>query len=255
MAVKNKLQTVRSDLNLRWEKFKQLFPRIATMVRWSWRLAYIIFLIDTGYLIGVWPDWKIYSNGDVPKSMFIRQYERLARLDASLPRLRWNPIPLNQIPTYVFKSILSAEDANFFQHEGFDTDAFKQAMEYNWEQKRLVYGASTISQQTVKNLFLSESRNPMRKWHEIVLTIAMEQSITKRRILELYLNSAEFGRGIYGVNAAAEYYWGISASDLTLIQAIELAATLPAPVNHNPKTRTKFFLKHRAKIMRHMGVE
>jgi monofunctional biosynthetic peptidoglycan transglycosylase len=124
-------------------------------------------------------------------------------------------------------------------------------MEHNLSQQRMVYGASTISQQTVKNMFLSPSRNPLRKWHELWLTLGMERSLSKRRILEHYLNVAEFGRGIYGVDAAARYYWGIPARRLTSRQAIELAATLPSPVRNNPHTATPSFRKRVRKIRRY----
>ena len=118
--------------------------------------------------------------------------------------------------------------------------------------KRLVLGGSTISQQTVKNLFLDASRNPLRKWHELVLTVGMERALSKRRIVEIYLNIAEFGRGIYGVDAAARFYWGISASELTERQSIELAATLPSPIGHNPATRTRSFQNRVRKMQRYL---
>ena len=151
----------------------------------------------------------------------------------------------------MIRALIVAEDANFYSHRGVDIDALKEAMEYNLSEKRLIYGGSTISQQTVKNVFLSPSRNPLRKWHELVLTIGMERSLSKKRILEHYINVAEFGRGIYGVDAAARYYWGIPASRLSIRQAIELAATLPSPVDNNPKTRTNFFNRRIKKIRRY----
>ena len=100
-------------------------------------------------------------------------------------------------------------------------------------------------------MFLSPSRNPLRKWHELVITMGMEQNLSKRRIIELYLNVAEFGRGIYGVNAASLYYWGISSTRLSAVRSVELAATLPAPVNNNPETRTRFFLNRVKKISKY----
>ena len=115
--------------------------------------------------------------------------------------------------------------------------------------RRIIYGGSTISQQTVKNLFFTPSRNPMRKWHELLLTLGMERALEKRRILELYLNLAEFGRGVYGVEAASRRYYGVSASDLSRIQAAELAASLPAPRKHNPGTRTEFFEARTEKLL------
>ncbi len=104
----------------------------------------------------------------------------------------------------------------------------------------------------IKNMLLSPSRNPMRKWHELWLTLALERNISKNRILEIYLNVAEFGKGVYGVEAAARHYWGVAAAKLTLRQAIDLAATLSSPVNHNPATGTDYFKRQRSKIRKNM---
>ncbi len=151
----------------------------------------------------------------------------------------------------MIRALIVAEDARFYSHSGIDIEAIQSAMETNLSEKRFAYGGSTISQQTVKNIFLSSSRNPLRKWHELLLTIGMERNLSKKRILELYLNVVEFGRGIYGVEAAARYYWGKSASRLSVKQAIELAATLPSPVKHNPDTRTRDFKRRVKKISRY----
>ena len=235
------------------KKSKKLFslPGMITTFRWSWKVLLLVFVMDTGYLIGIWPDWKIYAEGPIQQSSFIRNYISEHYRHRDWPRLRWQPVSINKIPKHMVRALIVAEDARFYSHSGIDTDALKEVMEYNLSKKRFIYGGSTISQQTIKNIFLSPSRNPMRKWHEFALTIGMERNISKKRILSLYLNIAEFGRGIYGVNAAAQYYWGIPASRLSTKQAVELAATLPAPVKHNPKTRTKFFLKRVKKIGRY----
>lgn len=236
------------------QKFAKKFPKTANSFSWFFRLVFIIILIDIGYLIGIWPDWKWYTDGPIPMSRFIENYQRTAAQNHNLPALRWTTIAAKDIPKYMMNAVLAAEDSRFFQHKGVDTDALKTAMEYNWNKKSMVYGASTISQQTIKNLFLSGSKNPLRKWHEYLLTVSMERNLSKKRILEIYLNIAEFGKGIYGIEAATQRYWGKSASKLSTMQAIELAATLPAPVKHNPKTRTKFFIKKRNKIKRNMGM-
>jgi len=211
--------------------------------RWGWRLLLVLLLIDIGYLYGIWPDWDLYRQGPLQQSSFMQAYAAERERRGDWPRLRWNPTPLAQIPYAMQRAVVVAEDSRFWEHDGIDLQAFREAMQYNLEQKRLVYGASTISQQTVKNLFLTPSRNPLRKWHEAWLTLGMEQNLSKRRILELYLNVAEFGRGIYGVGAAARYYYGIPASRLRSWQAVELAATLPSPVDNNPETRTRAFLR------------
>lgn len=234
----------------KFNKFIRL-PGVVTSIRWGWRALLLVFVMDTGYLIGIWPDWKIYAEGPIQQSSFIRSYISEQHKHHDWPRLRWQPVSISNIPPHMLRALIVAEDARFYSHGGIDTEALKDAMEYNLSEKRLVYGGSTISQQTIKNIFLSPSRNPLRKWHEFVLTIGMERNLSKKRILELYLNIAEFGRGLYGVNAAALHYWGIPASRLSVEQAIELAATLPAPVKNNPDTRTRFFLKRVKKIGRY----
>ena len=226
-------------------------PIVTRTLRWSWRVLPVLIMMDLGYLIGIWPDWELYAEGPIKRSSFILSYEFEQHRHADWPKLRWNPVPIATIPRSMVRAVIVAEDARFYEHEGVDIEALKSAMEYNLSEKRLVYGGSTISQQTVKNIFLSPSRNPLRKWHELVLTIGMERNLSKQRILEHYLNVAEFGRGIYGVDAAARYYWGIPASGLTSRQAIELAATLPSPAGNNPKTRTRQFQHRVNKVQRY----
>jgi monofunctional biosynthetic peptidoglycan transglycosylase len=221
---------------------------------WSW-LALVALLVigaDGLYLAWLWPDWEQLAAGPVPESSFIHTYRERREHDRRLPPLRWQPVPLSRIAPALRRAVIVAEDSRFYSHEGVDLAAVLEALEYNWEQGRARHGASTISQQTVKNLFLSPSRNPLRKWHELVLTWAMENNLRKRRILELYLNVAEFGPGVYGAEAAARAYWGIPAKALTAGQAVELAATLPAPTRDNPASRTPQFLRRYAKILRHL---
>lgn len=227
--------------------------RLQQLMRWSLRLLAALVLLETGFILGLQPDWDQFTRGPVQKSRFIQNYEYRRSLDRSLPRLRWQPVALDSLPRHLVRAVIVAEDSRFFEHGGFDQQAFLEAMEANLARGRIVYGASTISQQTVKNYLLTPSRNPLRKLHEYILTWNMERNVGKNRIMEIYLNSAEFGRGIYGVDAAARHYWGIPASALSRSQAVELAATLPAPAKHNPQTRTRFFEKRRRKILRHLG--
>ena len=223
--------------------------RLQRLLHWSWRIALLILLIDIFYLLSIWPDWDGIRHGQISKSSFIHRYEVRQKTDPNLPKLVWQPVSLQLIPQEVRRAVIAAEDARFYQHNGFDLLAFKEAMDTNLELGKLRYGASTISQQTIKNLYFSPSRNPLRKWHELVLTLGMEMNLKKGRILETYLNIAEFGQGIYGVEAAARHYWGTSVQALNEIQAAELAATLPSPIKHNPTTRTPRFLQRRDKIL------
>jgi monofunctional biosynthetic peptidoglycan transglycosylase len=221
---------------------------------WRWLGLVVLFFIlaDGLYLFVIWPDWDALSRGTTPKSAFIEAYEERSAEDNTLPRLRWKPVPLSAIGPPMRRVVIVSEDSRFYRHDGIDAEAIRDAIEHNWEKGKVAHGASTISQQTVKNLFLSGSRDPLRKWHELVLTLAMEQNLRKRRILELYLNVAEFGTGVFGVEAAAQHYWGIPARALTMDQAISLAASLPSPRRNNPKSRTRAFQMRRHRIERHM---
>jgi len=216
------------------------------------RVFALILVLDIFYITTIWPNWSEHGRGTIKKTKFIQAYEARRQREPNLPRLRWKPVPMNWIPKNMRMAVIVAEDSRFYQHTGFDLDALKEAMEYNVEHLNFKYGASTISQQTIKNMFLNSSRNPVRKWHELILTVGMEIKLNKSRILEIYLNVAEFGKGIFGVEAASRYYYGVSVHTLSKHQAAELAATLPSPVKHNPKTRTKHFLRRSKKIYRYM---
>ncbi len=211
----------------------------------------LVVILDVSYLIVIWPDWDLHKEGPVQPSNFIHDYAHQQREHDDWPELSWQQTPIEEIPEHMIRALIVAEDSRFYSHAGIDLEAFQAAMEENLSRQRFIYGGSTLSQQTVKNMFLSASRNPLRKWHELVITIAMEHKLSKRRILEMYLNVVEFGRGIYGVEAASQHYWGISANELSARQAIELAATLPSPVTHNPATRTPTFNSRVQKISRH----
>ena len=209
----------------------------------------MLITLDAFYLALIRPDWTQLAHGAIPKSRFIEDYQQAWRRDKNLPHLRWQPVPLAGIPHELRQAVILAEDSRFYEHHGFDFIAFKEAMDYNLERGRFALGASTISQQTTKNLFLSNSRNPLRKWHELILTWDMERHLSKDRILEIYLNIAEFGRGIYGAEAAARAYWNKPASQLSWLEAAELAATLPSPKHNNPATDTERFRRRVEKIM------
>lgn len=229
-------------------------PRRSLPARIFKRLLQLLLLalaIDAIYLYSIWPDWEAYRNGPLQASRFIQTYRDQLREDETRPALRWRPISIGQIPQHVLRAVVVAEDSRFYTHGGVDLEALRQAMDYNLSRQRFAYGGSTISQQTVKNLFLTPSRNPLRKWHELILTLAMEHYLPKRRILEYYVNIAEFGRGIYGVDAAARFYWDVPVNRIGSIEAIELAAALPSPVRNNPRLRTRAFERRVDKIRRH----
>jgi monofunctional biosynthetic peptidoglycan transglycosylase len=142
--------------------------------------------------------------------------------------IRHHPVPINRMSPHIVRAVIAAEDANFCTHDGFDVEAIQDAMQRNARGGR-VRGASTISQQTAKNLFLWPERSWLRKGLETYFTALIEFMWPKRRIMEAYLNTAEWGDGVFGIEAAARARFGVSAADLTPLQAARLAAVLPNP--------------------------
>ncbi len=151
---------------------------------------------------------------------------------------RW--VPLSRISPYVIKSVIIAEDDKFWSHEGFDYEAIQKAIEKDIKKRKLAIGGSTISQQLAKNLYLSPSKNPIRKIKEAILTWRLENNLSKKRIIEIYLNVAEWGDGLFGIEAAARNYFGKSASELTAREAARLASVLPNPRRYNPVSTSKY---------------
>jgi monofunctional glycosyltransferase len=157
------------------------------------------------------------------------------------------------IPPEMKWAVIVAEDANFYRHEGIDVKAIKEAIKYDLEKKRLARGASTITQQTAKNLFLTREKSLTRKIKEIYLAKRMEQSLTKGRILELYLNIVELGPMVYGIGHGAKYYFDKPASTLTARECAFLAAMLPGPQKvYNPYRHLDRVLKRSDTLLRHM---
>jgi monofunctional biosynthetic peptidoglycan transglycosylase len=162
-----------------------------------------------------------------------------------------NWTPSGRIPPEMKWAVILAEDANFYKHEGFDVKAIKNAIKYDLEKKSLKRGASTITQQTAKNLFLSREKTITRKLKEIYLAYRMEQELTKGRIIEFYLNVVELGPMVYGIGHGSRYYFGKPASALTPRECAFLAAMLPGPrVAYNPYKKLDKVLKRSDMILR-----
>jgi monofunctional glycosyltransferase len=166
--------------------------------------------------------------------------------------LRWTWTPWGGISEHLRHAVLTSEDDMFYQHKGIDWDAIQVALERDWKEKRLAYGGSTITQQVAKNLYLSPSRNPLRKVKEALITYRLEKELGKRRIFEIYLNIAEWGKGIFGAEAAARAYFGKSAADLNAEEAAALAAVLPNPRRWNPASDSKYVARNSRRIMQRM---
>lgn len=143
-------------------------------------------------------------------------------------------VPLSAISPYLKNAVVSAEDPNFYNHHGLDFYQIRLSMQENWEEKRIVRGASTITQQLMKNLYLSPAQNPLRKWKEAILALRVERCVRKNRLLEIYLNVIEWGESTYGIEAASRRYFAKPASALDPAEAALLAAMIPNPVARNP---------------------
>ncbi|MDH4153082.1 MAG: monofunctional biosynthetic peptidoglycan transglycosylase [Nitrospira sp.] len=162
----------------------------------------------------------------------------------------WIWVPLSRISPHLHHAVVAAEDASFFSHEGFDWEGIKDAAMYNLEAGELKRGGSTITQQLAKNLYLSSERSLLRKAREALITYHLEQHLSKKRILELYLNVAEWGQGIYGAEAAAQHHFGKPSLELTADEAAWLAAILPSPRRYDPLRKTTFLTRRHERLLK-----
>jgi monofunctional biosynthetic peptidoglycan transglycosylase len=207
-----------------------------------------------GYQVVTWPDVAALARQNPRTTAFIEQYRRSQRARGRPDAARWNWVSYERISPRLKRAVVSAEDMEFFFHHGFSSTELTHALGEALRRFQAPRGASTITQQLAKNLWLSPSRDPFRKLKEAVLTRQLERHLTKRRILELYLNVVELGPGIYGAEAAAEYYFGKPAADLTEHQAAELAASLPRPATWHPGRDSDSYRHYVAEVERRMAV-
>ncbi|MDI6745435.1 MAG: monofunctional biosynthetic peptidoglycan transglycosylase [Thermodesulfovibrionales bacterium] len=199
-----------------------------------WIFAIFVISGISAYLYFSFPDIESLKRHNPKKTSFMEYREREWKRQGRKYRILQKWVSLSQVSPYLIKAVLIAEDDKFWSHEGFDYEAMQKAMGKDIKAGKFKAGGSTISQQLAKNLYLSPSKNPMRKIEEAVITWRMEKVLSKKRILELYLNVAEWGDvGIFGIEAAAGHYYGKSASSLTAEESARLASVLPNPRRYN----------------------
>ncbi len=187
---------------------------------------FLLALLWQGWYFG-WVLWWKWFNPDMTSFMSLRVDELREKNPRAQLKHQW--VPYAKISANLKRAVVAAEDDKFIDHEGFDWEGIQKAMEKNQRKGRVVAGGSTISQQLAKNLLLSASKTPWRKAQEAVITVMIEALWDKRRILEVYLNSVEWGGGIFGAEAAAQRYFGTTAAALGPEQSARLAVMLPAP--------------------------
>ncbi|MEO5820945.1 MAG: monofunctional biosynthetic peptidoglycan transglycosylase [Vicinamibacteraceae bacterium] len=237
----------------RWKYGKRFGGSSSLLTRIGrWPLAALAF--GYIYLTAVYltlPDVRPLAAEAPETTAFIELRGREARREARpIERVqRW--VRYDDISPNLKRAVLTAEDSAFFDHDGFDYDELQKSMEM-WKRGDFSRGASTITQQLAKNLYLSPSRNPVRKFRELLITRLLEGALTKRRILELYLNVVEWGDGVYGADAAARTYFRVPASGLSAEQAALLAGSLINPRRYSPGSPPRRLRQRQAIILRRM---
>lgn len=226
---------------------------LRTLGRWLWRgvlaAAGLVLLLQLWFFAHVW--WYVDHNPATTAFM----ERRLAALQEKLGEdaaLKHKWVPYERISIHLKRALIAAEDARFLEHEGFDFEGIEKALEKNEKKGRVVAGGSTISQQLAKNLFLSGERSYLRKAQEAVITLMLESMMSKRRILEIYMNVIEWGEGVYGAEAAARHYFGTSAARLTPAQAARLAAMVPRPRYFEKRPDSPYLARQAARIQARM---
>ncbi len=193
----------------------------------------ILLLIPFVYFLSV-PNISNLKKENPKKTAFMQYREREWQGKGRKTKIDQRWVPLSNISPYLIKAVLIAEDDKFWRHEGFDYEAIQKALERDLKVKKLKFGGSTISQQLARNLYLTPEKSLLRKLREALITWRLEKGLSKKRILELYLNFVEWGDGIFGIEAASRHYYGKSSSELTPLEATRLATVLPSPKKYNP---------------------
>jgi monofunctional biosynthetic peptidoglycan transglycosylase len=204
-----------------------------------------------------WAWWGLPSRGAVKAlahenpglTAVMRQREDEARRARRAPRSTRSWVPMGRISRHLVHAVLASEDQKFFGHEGVDWDAIKESVEVNRARKRFARGGSTITQQLAKNLFFTTHKSLLRKARELLVARWLEEDLSKRRILELYLNVIEWGDGIYGCEAAARRYYGKDCASLSAPEAAGLAAMIPNPRRLNPSVNAPRHARAQRRVM------
>ncbi|HYC43728.1 MAG TPA: monofunctional biosynthetic peptidoglycan transglycosylase [Noviherbaspirillum sp.] len=209
----------------------------------------IVLAMQLYFVAQIWW-WKDHNPGST--SFMDRQLAILQEKDPKA-RLKHKWVPYDRISNHLKRAIIAAEDSNFSDHEGVDWEALQKAYEKNLKKGKVVAGGSTITQQLAKNLFLSGERSYLRKAQEVVITYMLEYMLDKERIFEIYLNVVEWGVGVFGAEAAAQHYYGISAAQLGPAQAARLAVMLPRPRFYDKNRGSAYLARRTDLILRRMG--
>ena len=206
------------------------------------RLFLIAILLLVVWLLWEWatfPNTAALASENPATTAFMEQRKQELRAAGKSDALLYTFVRYDRISPYLRRAVLVAEDNDFYEHQGVDVKAMKEAIQRDWQRRKITHGGSTITQQLAKNLYLSPSRNPLRKVKEYFLARSLERNLSKKRILELYLNVVEMGERVYGAEAASRFYFQRSAASLSPQQAALLAGCLPNPRVMSPGAPNK----------------
>jgi monofunctional biosynthetic peptidoglycan transglycosylase len=232
-------------------------------VVWAFRFLWMTYQLALGMVLILlfWlflQAWHYFHIGDIRALRHTppatTAFIEAARAENPTRDIRQTWIPLDSIPRTLRRLVLVAEDAKFYTHQGFDLEQIEYALVANHQAGKPLRGASTITQQTVKNLYLGGEKEISRKVREAVLALLLEQTLSKDRILEIYLNIAQFGPGVFGVREGARHHFGRDVRELTQDQMLSLTALLPSPVRWNPARPTGAYLSHKNRVARNFGL-
>src|SRR5687768_4552111 len=199
------------------------------------------------------PDVRALKTTNPKSSAFMDLRAREARAKGDQPRRDQRWVTYRRISPQLVRAVLVTEDSAFWSHDGLDYQQIKESIEVNLERGEFARGASTITQQLAKNLYLSPSKNPLRKLRELIIARRLEAELPKQRILEIYLNVIEWGDGIYGAEAASRAYFGKPAAQLSASESALLAAAIANPRLMNPGSPTARLRRRQQMVMRRMG--
>jgi monofunctional glycosyltransferase len=223
--------------------------------RWASKLVALVIIGLTAWLayeVWTWPNVAALEKRAPHTTAFMTRYAAQQRASGRDARVAYTWVPYEAISPNLKRAVLVAEDVNFFSHRGFELEEMKNSVVSAIEEQHAPRGASTITQQLAKNVWLSPSRSPVRKIKESILTWQLERSLEKRRILELYLNVAQFGPGVFGAEAASRRYFRKRAADLDEHEAAQLAASLPRPSSWHPGVTGPGYQRHVTSVRRRM---
>jgi monofunctional glycosyltransferase len=219
------------------------------------RILLAVLAVVTIWLLYEWitfPDVAKLATEPPATTSFMEIRRRELKAEGKDDTIQYKWVPYGRISPYLRRAALVAEDDTFYEHGGVDVKAMQDALKKDWEKKKVTQGGSTITQQLAKNLYLSPSRNPFRKLKEYLIARSLENHLTKKRILELYLNVVEMGERVYGAEAAARFYFNEPASALSPSQAALLAGCLPNPRIMTPDHPNKRLRSRQAMILSRM---